>query len=76
MHALARRNKRHLARVSVGEEDVVHVAENGHTFELHCEAMISVESVWCRLESLASLPIDDQLPMDFAMFKRWTNNKG
>lgn len=44
-----------------GRKMFVHVAENGHTFELDCEAGMSVESVRRRLESLAGLPADEQL---------------
>lgn len=46
-----------------GRKMFVHVAENGHTFELDCEAGMSVESVRRRLESLAGLPADDQVLM-------------
>lgn len=44
-----------------GRKMFVHVAENGHTFDLDCEPGMSIESVLLRLESLSGLAPDDQL---------------
>lgn len=40
---------------------VVHIAENGHSYELDCDECILVESVQRNLESLTRIPFNDQL---------------
>lgn len=45
----------------LGRKLVVHVAENGHTFELDCDGSTSVEAVQQCLESLTRIRCSDQL---------------
>lgn len=45
----------------LGRKLVVHVAENGHTFELDCDGSTSVEAVQRCLESLTRIRCSDQL---------------
>lgn len=40
---------------------LVHIAENGHSFELDCEESTSVEAVMRYIESLSDININDQL---------------
>ncbi|GER39508.1 hypothetical protein STAS_16125 [Striga asiatica] len=40
---------------------VVHIAENGHSYELECDEYTPVESVQKYLESLSGIPFSDQL---------------
>ncbi|KAL4571342.1 hypothetical protein LXL04_018100 [Taraxacum kok-saghyz] len=40
---------------------IVHIAENGHSFDLNCDEYTLVEAVQRYLESLSGIPLNDQL---------------
>ncbi|CAI9787427.1 unnamed protein product [Fraxinus pennsylvanica] len=42
---------------------VVHIAENGHSYELNCDEYTSVEAVQKYLQSVSGIPFQDQLLM-------------
>ncbi|GMQ02276.1 hypothetical protein CsSME_00048579 [Camellia sinensis var. sinensis] len=40
---------------------LVHIAENGHSFELECDEYTVVEAIQRFLESVSGIPLNDQL---------------
>jgi autophagy-related protein 11 len=47
--------------VALGSKVLVHVAENGHSFEFECDGLTTVEAIGFSIQSLTGIPLADQL---------------